>query len=245
MNFTARFALFLALVAPAFAAFGYTSSGNNFVIDAGSANPLVFSVSKSSCDINSIKYRGNELQEPEKGSHISSGLGSATVSVQQGSGTYNWIKVTCETSTLTHYLVVREGDSTIFMATYITAEPSIGELRFIARLKSSILPNEYPFGAVSTTSGSSSTVEGSDVFVVNGQTRSKFYSSERFIDKDAHCVWGDSPETIHACMLVPQHESSSGGPFFRDIEVRFTLSSGNFSNLPDKQRRRRYEHLQL
>lgn len=219
MYFAIFVSLLLALVAPAFAAFGYTSSGDNFVIDAGSSNALVFSVSKSSCDINSIRYRGNELQEPAKGSHISSGLGSATVSVQQGSGTYNWIKVTCETSTLTQYLVVREGDSTIFMGTHVTAEPSVGELRFVARLESSILPYEHPFGAVSTTSGSSSTVEGSDVFVVDGQTRSKFYSSERFIDKDAHCVWGDNPEPIHACMLVPQYESSSGGPFFRDIEV--------------------------
>lgn len=68
------------------------------------------------------------------------------------------------------------------MATYTTAEPDIGELRFIARLNSKTLPSEYPFGAASTTGGSTSTVEGSDVFVVNGQTRSKFYSSERFID---------------------------------------------------------------
>lgn len=68
------------------------------------------------------------------------------------------------------------------MATYTTAEPDIGELRFLARLNSKTLPSEYPFGAVSTTGGSTSTVEGSDVFVVGGQTRSKFYSSERFID---------------------------------------------------------------
>ena len=68
------------------------------------------------------------------------------------------------------------------MATHTTAQPTIGELRFIARLKSTSLPKEYPFGVVSTTVGSTSTVEGSDVFVVNGQIRSKFYSSERFID---------------------------------------------------------------
>lgn len=68
------------------------------------------------------------------------------------------------------------------MATYTTAEPDIGELRFLARLNSQTLPSELPFGVVSTTGGSSSTVEGSDVFIVNGQTRSKFYSSERFID---------------------------------------------------------------
>ncbi|KAI1429657.1 polysaccharide lyase family 4 protein [Xylaria sp. FL1777] len=210
------------------AAFGFTKSGNNYVIDAGSSEPLVFTVSGTSCDITSIKYRNVELQGQSKGSHISSGLGSATVSVTQVSGSSNkYVKVTCVTSTLTHYLVAKSGDSTIYMATYITAEPSIGELRFIARLQSSKLPNEYPYGIVSTTAGSSSAVEGSDVFLVNGQTRSKFYSSTRFIDKDAQCVYGGSDE-IHVCMLTPQPESSSGGPFFRDIE---TNNGGDDTNL--------------
>ncbi|KAF2264363.1 rhamnogalacturonase B [Lojkania enalia] len=104
------------------------------------------------------------------------------------------------------------------MATHTTAEPSVGELRFIARLQSSKLPLEYPFGSASTTGGSSSTVEGSDVFVVNGQTRSKFYSSERFIDDHTHCVYRDN-DAIHACILLnsQSYEASSGGPFFRDI----------------------------
>lgn len=114
-------------------------------------------------------------------------------------------------------MVVKEGESNIYLATYIKEEPSVGELRFIARLKSSVLPEEYPYGKVSTTTGSSSTVEGSDVFVVNGETRSKFYSSTRFIDKDAQCVYGGS-DVIHVCVLAPHPESSSGGPFFRDIE---------------------------
>lgn len=211
-------------------AFGYTSSGNNFVIDAGSSNAFTFSVSKSSCDINSIRYRSIELQDGEKGTHIGSGLGSASVSVNQGQGTYRWIKVTCQAGSLTQYYIVREGDSTLYMGTYITAEPDIGEMRFIARLKSSVLPYESPFGVVSTTSGSSSTVEGSDVFVVNGQTRSKFYSSERFIDEQVHCVWGDTVDTIHACILIPQHESSSGGPFFRDINSNNAGAATNLYN---------------
>ena len=126
-------------------------------------------------------------------------------------------------------MVVREGDSTIFMGTHITAEPSVGELRFIARLKSSELPNEHPFGRASTTIGSSSTVEGSDVFVVNGETRSKFYSSTRWIDRDASCVYGgDGSDLIHVCTLVSSFESSSGGPFFRDIE---TNNAGAATNL--------------
>lgn len=217
-------------VSGALAAFGYTTSGNNFVIDAGSSNPLIFSVSKSSCDINSIKYRGTELQYSSQGTHIGSGLGSATVSVSQINGSSaKFIMVTCVTSTLTHYMIVKEADSTIYMATYITAEPSIGELRFIARLLPDKLPSEYPYGEVSTTTGSSSTVEGSDVFVVNGQTRSKFYSSTRFIDEDSHCVYGGS-DLMHVCVITPQQESSSGGPFFRDIDSNNAGASTNLYN---------------
>ncbi|KAI0199743.1 polysaccharide lyase family 4 protein [Astrocystis sublimbata] len=214
----------LSFVSSVSAAFGFTKSGNNYVVDAGSSEPLVFTVSGSSCDITSIKYRNQELQG-SKGTHISSGLGSATVSATTISGKY--VKVTCTTPTLTQYIVVKSGDSTIFMGTYITAEPSIGELRFIARLQSSKLPSEHPYGSASTTGGSSSTVEGSDVFVVGGQTRSKFYSSTRFIDKDAQCVYGGSDQ-IHVCMLAPQPESSSGGPFFRDIESN---NAGSDTNL--------------
>jgi rhamnogalacturonan endolyase len=119
------------------------------------------------------------------------------------------------------------------MATYITAEPSIGELRFITRLNPSKLDKEYPYGDVSTTADSSSAVEGKDVFVVNGQTRSKFYSSTRFIDRDAQCVYGGSgSDAIHVCMLHPElsSESSSGGPFFRDIESNNAGDSTNLYN---------------
>jgi rhamnogalacturonan endolyase len=166
-------------------AFGVTKSGDNIVVDAGSTNALVFTVNAKSCDITSIKFRGEEFQSTSKGSHISSGLGFATVAYTTINSQY--VKVTCTTSTLTHYIVAKSGDSNIYMATYTTAEPDIGELRFIARLVGKSLPLEYPFGEVSTTVGSTSTVEGSDVFVVNGQTRSKFYSSERFIDDTRVC----------------------------------------------------------
>jgi rhamnogalacturonan endolyase len=224
------FAVCVSLFASgALSAFGYTSSGGNFIIDAGSANSLVFSVNQANCDIKSIKYRGVELQYGSQGTHINSGLGSATVSVNQISGTFKYIKITCVTSTLTQYMVVREGDSTIFMATYITAQPSIGELRFIARLLPDKLPGEHPFGSVSNTNGATSTVEGSDVFVINGQTRSKFYSSNRFIDEDAHCVFGGS-DLMHVCILTPQQESSSGGPFFRDINSNNAGASTNLYN---------------
>ncbi|KAL1706610.1 polysaccharide lyase family 4 protein [Schizophyllum commune] len=64
---------------------------------------------------------------------------------------------------------------------------------------------------------SGTAIEGSDVFTVNGQTRSKFYSSRQFIDDQVHGVTGSG---IGAYMIVPGtgFEGSSGGPFFRDID---------------------------
>jgi rhamnogalacturonan endolyase len=59
------------------------------------------------------------------------------------------------------------------------------------------------------------------VYLVNGQTRSKFYSSERFIDEKTYCAT-DNGGSVHACFLRPNHqatEKSSGGPFFRDISL--------------------------
>ncbi|EME40175.1 polysaccharide lyase family 4 protein [Dothistroma septosporum NZE10] len=214
MHLSCLFLGLLGLAPTALAAFGYTESSGSFVVDAGSANSLVVTIEKSSCDVTSIVYRGVEIQSKTSGTQVGSGLGTATVSAETITNQY--VKVTCQTNTLTQYLVFVSGHSNIYLATYITAEPTIGELRYIARLDSSILPSEYPFGKVSTTKPSTSTVEGSDVFVVDGQTRSKFYSSERFIDDHVHCVYGDD---IHACFVKPvsAYETSSGGPFHRDI----------------------------
>lgn len=93
-----------------------------------------------------------------------------------------------------------------------TAEPSVGELRFIARLSQKTIPNGYE---VSNIVGGTA-IEGSDVFLVGSETRSKFYSSRQFIDDQIHGVSGSS---IAAWMIIPGtgYESSSGGPFFRDI----------------------------
>lgn len=54
------------------------------------------------------------------------------------------------------------------------------------------------------------------MFNVNGQTRSKFYSSRQFIDDQVHGVTGSG---IGVWMIIPGvgYEGSSGGPFFRDI----------------------------
>lgn len=76
------------------AAFGLTTNSNSYVIDAGSPNPLVFTVSRSSCDITSIKYYGAELQYSSQGSHIGSGLGSADVSAVQDGETFRTYGIT-------------------------------------------------------------------------------------------------------------------------------------------------------
>ncbi|KAJ5979788.1 hypothetical protein N7481_007086 [Penicillium waksmanii] len=203
------------------AAFGLTTNSGTYVVDAGSSNPLKFTVSRTSCDISSISFYGSELQYQSTGSHIGSGLGTATVSATQ-SGDY--ITVTCATDTLTHYYVVHSGDPIIYMATYTTAEPSIGELRYIARLNADLLPNEEPFGDVSTIADGTA-IEGSDVYLVDGETRSKFYSSERFIDDQRHCVSGSAHRV---CMIIPQYETSAGGPFHRDIN---TNNVGSYTGL--------------
>lgn len=218
----------LTLSHKAAAEFGYTDKDGSYVIDTGSDadSSLIVGVSQDNCDLTSILYRDNELQSSETGSQINSGLGSDTiVDITEVDGDVQSIKVTCSTGTLTHYYVFREGSPAIFMATSIEENPSVGELRYIFRLNSEILPEEYPFEDVSNTSGEGETVEGSDVFLIDGETHSKFYSSERYIDRNTHCVYGDE---IHVCMLIPQMESSAGGPFFRDIE---TNNGGSYTSL--------------
>lgn len=118
----------------------------------------------------------------------------------------------------------------MYIGTYASAEPDVGELRFIARLSKSTLPN----GPVQSEVNGGTAIEGSDVFSLDGQTRSKFYSSVgvysiyfklssalngafvqvRFIEDQVHGVTGSG---VGAYIIVPGtgYETSSGGPFFR------------------------------
>ncbi|KAF8755314.1 Rhamnogalacturonan lyase B, N-terminal [Rhizoctonia solani] len=59
-------------------------------------------------------------------------------------------------------------------------------------------------------------IEGSDVYSLNGQTRSKFFSSVQFIKDQVHGVTGNG---VGVYMVMPgnAYETSGGGPFFRDI----------------------------
>ncbi|CCO35520.1 rhamnogalacturonase B [Rhizoctonia solani AG-1 IB] len=199
--------VFLGLLPGTLAAFGVTKGSNYLDVDTG--NKLVYRVSTTNGDITSIKYDGKELQYPRKFTQIGSGLGSATVSSKVSGST---AIITIETSTLTQYYVARSGQSALYIGTYISAQPSVGELRFIARLQSSVFTNS----PTPSNPRGGTAFEGSDVFLVSGQTRSKFYSSVRFIDDQVHGISGSG---IGAYMVVPgnAYETSSGGPFFRDI----------------------------
>ncbi|RDW73464.1 galactose mutarotase-like protein [Coleophoma cylindrospora] len=244
--FSAFSTLFAGFIAGA-QAVTLTSTSSSYTVSADSTNALSFTVSKSNCDVTSIIYRGTQMQyQGGSYSQIGSGLGSATVaattltckdlrnllsstnsSLDNG---VNYVKITCSTSTLIHYMVVRDGDSSIHMATYTSAEPTVGELRWIARLIPATAANDDVNEASNTAGGTA--IEASDVYKVGSQTRSKFYSSQRFIEDQVHCFTGvdSSSSTIKTCMIMPgtAYETSSGGPFFRDIN---TNAAGTTNNL--------------
>jgi len=203
--------------------FGVSSGGGAYTVDTGAG--LVFKVNQASGDITSIQYNGTEYQATDKNSHIASGLGTATVTATTYGNSY--IRITCATSPsnsvaseLTHYLMVRNGFNHIYMATYVTAEPAVGELRWITRLQSAKLSNGPTPSDIRNTTNS---IESSDVFGrADGTTRSKYYGDAISHGKDramdlTYC--GATGSGIGVWMVFDQpRESASGGPFYRDIQ---------------------------
>ncbi|TFL00409.1 polysaccharide lyase family 4 protein [Pterulicium gracile] len=177
-----------------------------------------------------MKFNNIEAQDGSKRSHIASGIG-ATCTVALTGTSNNFIRISCTAGSITHYYIAQNGVAAIHMATYASAPLPVGELRYIARLRRSTITNGFP---AATTDGGSA-IEGSDVFLVNGQTRSKFYSSRQFIDDAVKGVSGPGI-AIHMVVDPPRgFEGSSGGPFFRDIdnqigdvnELYFYMHSGH------------------
>src|SRR6185436_13802310 len=217
-------AVLLAAPPPARAAFGYTDDGTAYVVDTGAG--LVFQVDKSSGTLTSIVFNGVEYNGPSaKGSHIASGLGTPTTVTPETDGA-TYVKITLQTSpdnpvvaSFTHYLVVRNGENTIFMATFPTAEPGVGELQWITRLDQALVPNGP---GPSDLSGNTGFIESTDVFgMADGTTRSKYYGDGVTHGKDRAMdltYSGAIGPGIGAWMVFGSRESSSGGPFFRDIQ---------------------------
>ncbi len=207
-----------------FAAFGYTDNGTAYVVDTGAG--LVFQVRKTDGTVTSIVFNGTEYNGPSgKGSHIASGLGTPTTVTPETDGS-TYVKIALQTgpangvvSSLTHYLIVRPGENTIYMATYTTAEPAVGELRWITRLNAALIPNGP---GPSDNTGTTGAIESSDVFgKADGTTSSKYYGDGITHGKDramdlTYC--GATGPGIGCWMVFGNRESSSGGPFFRDIQ---------------------------
>lgn len=204
--------LYAGISAPAMAAFGVTRSSDRIVVDTGAE--LVFSVNANNGDIVSMRYRNNELQTTEsKGSHLASGLGSASVEARVVGGA---IVVSAKAGDLIQYYIARKGRNAIYMATYAPTLLPVGELRFIARLNVDKLPTaqQEPDSNVGTA------IEGEDVFLLpDGRTSSKFYSARRMLDDQEHGVSGSG---VAVFMLMGNREHSSGGPFFKDIATQKT-----------------------
>ncbi|KAL5117828.1 hypothetical protein ACEQ8H_004302 [Pleosporales sp. CAS-2024a] len=212
-------ALLTFLSRGAHAAFGLTSTSTGFTVDTDGG--LVFQIDKSTGDLTSLKYNGVEYQGTGKASGINSGLGASTVTAETVNG---YVKITAKSNTLpvTHYYVAKPKDASIYMATNNQGEVDPGELRFLARLQTSLVPTGV-HGNVGDTRGCT-VFEGQDTFkCADGHTSCKMYTSDRFIDDKVHCVSGSKTQV---CMSMPglAYETSSGGPFMRDINSQTTTS---------------------
>ncbi|MHA7578874.1 rhamnogalacturonan lyase B N-terminal domain-containing protein [Paenibacillus vandeheii] len=217
------FSSFLILVMMAAAVLYPTSTGhaatinvtdNGSRIEVNTGAGLVYTVNKTNGDIISAKMNGTELNGSSKGSHIGSGLGSANVTWNT-SPSGSTALITVSTSTLTHYYASRGGENIIYMATYVTAEPSVGELRYIFRGNGSVLTG---VPANSNNRNNTGAIESQDVFgYANGQTTSKYYGNDQAKDLTIRGVTGSG---VGVFMAYGDREKSSGGPFFRDIQFQ-------------------------
>jgi rhamnogalacturonan endolyase len=111
--------------------------------------------------------------------------------------------------------VAESRQNNVYMATYVG---SAGEVRWIQYLNRSILTN---INTPSDVNGGTA-IESTDIDLVNGQTRSKYYSNRQAMNLTPRGVTGSG---IGVYMAYGTRESSSGGPFFRDIEQQGTSAS--------------------
>ncbi|MFF3904654.1 rhamnogalacturonan lyase B N-terminal domain-containing protein [Streptomyces sp. NPDC001848] len=188
------------------ASFGWSDDGSNYVVDTG-AN-LVFKVSKTNGDLTSLVYRGTEYQGyGGKNSHVESGLGTSTVTIEQSGST---ILISVAYGTLRHYYAARSGENNIYLWTD-KADSSVTATRYIVRVKAGKFLNDEP----DSYTYAPTTIESADVFEKSdGQTRSKHYSGRRVIDYD-YIGW--SAGGVGLWIVRSNHEKASGGPFYRSL----------------------------
>ena len=196
---------------------GVVEQENIISVDTGAG--LVYTIHRANGDMLSCRLHGRELSSREKHSQIEMGLGKARVEYRLVDGGRTVI-VSAETDTLTHYYISRAGENIIYMATYITAEPTIGELRFIFRGNGKIL-TQVP--AASNNAGSVRKVEHKEMNgAADGTTTSKYYENDQAKNLT---IRGDTGDGVGVFMAYGNREKSSGGPFFRDIQFQSGGSS--------------------
>lgn len=200
------------------ASFGLTNSGGFYTVSTGAG--LVFKIRQSTGGMTSLNINGTELQPSGTNeSHVESGLPSPTVTAQQNG---NFIVITASTTTwqgsgtLHHYYVAVNGQNNVYLATFVAS--GAGELRWIQYLNRGVLSNIL---TPSDVNGGTA-IESTDIDLVNGQTRSKYYSNRQARNLTVRGVTGSG---IGVYMAYGLRESSSGGPFFRDIEQQGTSAS--------------------
>lgn len=221
-------ALLLAAAGGARAEFGLSADALHYTVDTDAG--LVFKLRRTDTgasiqsigDIASLRYKGVELQDANRGSHIASGFdtvysGISAVSLEATQPDADTIQIAVRSGGLTHYYLARRGLPMIAMVTHVTAQPTVGELRWISRLRADVLTGVPP---ESDLRGSSGAIESSDVFgfasgANQGQSRSKYYGNERALDYGLRGVTGNG---VGVFMAYGQRERASGGPFFRDIQ---------------------------
>uniref|UniRef100_K3WI88 rhamnogalacturonan endolyase n=1 Tax=Globisporangium ultimum (strain ATCC 200006 / CBS 805.95 / DAOM BR144) TaxID=431595 RepID=K3WI88_GLOUD len=197
--------------------FGYTASSSRYVIHSG--NGLTISMARSTCDVVSILYKGQELQYKAKYTHINSGLKELTSSIKTLDDGSDTIQITCEATGITQYYFFRPNENVIYMGTYHDASLALPELRFLARLDRTTVATGIEEATLDGTVGA---IEAHDVYAKSDNTtRSKFYSGRPFIHDQIHGVRGDAAG-VYFVISEQGYESSSSGPFFRDINNQCT-----------------------
>ncbi|MEV6299086.1 rhamnogalacturonan lyase B N-terminal domain-containing protein [Actinoplanes sp. NPDC051861] len=203
----------------------WANAAANVSFDTGTG--LAFTVNGTNGNVTSLKHNGTELAASgQAAGQFQSGWSSATVTSQTfNSGNSILVSAANPGIGVTMYYFARKNDNTLYIATDITKALNPGEARFISRLKSSLLTTS-PTAA--KTGGTTATVEGSDVFsFTDGRTASKFYSSQRLIAQQPFGASGNG----HGAYVIPAYtDMTSGGPFFRDIEVNDTGSAVNITH---------------
>ncbi|KAF1791803.1 Rhamnogalacturonan lyase, domain II [Phytophthora cactorum] len=201
--------------------FGYTTSSDKYVISTGAG--LTISMRQSTCDIVSINYNDKELQYKSMGTHVNSGLGSGVTStIEALNDDKKTIHVNCKKTGLEQSYFFRPNENVVYMGTYHSNDLVLPELRFLARLDKTVMNQ----GILEATIESGMTaIEATDVMQNSeGITRSKYYSGVPFIDDDVH---GVNSTAAGVYLVISEHgyETSSGGPFFRDINNKLDVSN--------------------